>query len=122
MLFSLPEFALSDGHAHGVAAEAAADRGPMMQRAESNLQIDNETVRVTEWRFAPGAATGYHRHEYDYVVVPMTTGRLLLEEPGGKRYAELKTGVSYSRPAGVEHDVVNANDFPFVFVEIEIKR
>jgi len=93
-----------------------------MQRAESNLQIDNEKVRVTEWRFAPGAATGYHRHEYDYVVVPLTTGRLLLEEPEGKRYAELKAGVSYSRPAGVEHDVVNANDFPFVFVEIEIKR
>ena len=93
-----------------------------MQRAESNLQIDNEKVRVTEWRFAPGAATGYHRHEYDYVVVPLTTGRLLLEEPEGKRYAELKAGVSYSRPAGVEHDVLNANDFPFVFVEIEIKR
>jgi beta-alanine degradation protein BauB len=93
-----------------------------MQRAESNLQLETETVRVTEWRFAPGAATGHHRHEYDYVVVPMTTGRLLLEEPGGKRYAELKAGVSYARPAGVEHDVVNANDFPFVFVEIEIKR
>jgi quercetin dioxygenase-like cupin family protein len=93
-----------------------------MQRAQPNVQIDNETVRVTEWHFAPGAATGYHRHEYDYVVVPMTTGRLLLEEPGGKRYAELKAGVSYSREAGVEHDVVNANEFPFVFIEIEIKR
>jgi quercetin dioxygenase-like cupin family protein len=90
--------------------------------AEPTVQIDNDTVRVTEWRFAPGAATGYHRHEYDYVVVPMTTGRLLLDEPGGKRHAELKAGVSYSRPAGVEHDVVNANDFTFVFVEIEIKR
>jgi quercetin dioxygenase-like cupin family protein len=93
-----------------------------MERAESSLQLENETVRVTEWRFAAGAATGYHRHEYDYVVVPMTTGRLLLEEPGGRRYAELKAGVSYSRPAGVEHDVINANDFPFVFIEIEIKR
>jgi beta-alanine degradation protein BauB len=93
-----------------------------MQRAESSLQLENDAVRVTEWRFAAGAATGYHRHEYDYVVVPMTTGRLLLEEPGGRRYAELKAGVSYSRPAGVEHDVVNANDFPFVFIEIEIKR
>ena len=52
-----------------------------MQRAEPTVQLENETVRVTEWRFAAGAATGYHRHEYDYVVVPMTTGRLLLEEP-----------------------------------------
>jgi mannose-6-phosphate isomerase-like protein (cupin superfamily) len=52
----------------------------------------------------------------------MTTGKLLLDEPAGKRYAELKTGVSYTRPAGVEHDVINANDFPFVFIEIEMKR
>ena len=92
-----------------------------MDRAQPTVQIDNETVRVTEWRFTPGAATGYHRHAYDYVVVPMTTGRLKLDEPGGTRYADLTAGQSYTRPAGVEHDVVNANDFPFVFVEIEIK-
>ena len=93
-----------------------------MDRAQPTVQIDNETVRVTEWRFAPGAATGYHRHAYDYVVVPMTTGRLKLDEPGGTRYADLTAGQSYTRSAGVEHDVINANEFPFVFVEIEIKR
>jgi quercetin dioxygenase-like cupin family protein len=93
-----------------------------MQSAQPTVQIENDTVRVTEWRFSPGAATGYHRHEHDYVVVPMTTGRLLLDEPEGKRYAELHAGVPYTRPAGVEHDVINANDFPFVFIEIEIKR
>jgi quercetin dioxygenase-like cupin family protein len=93
-----------------------------MPSAQPTVQIDNDSVRVTEWSFAPGASTGYHRHEYEYVVVPMTTGKLLLDEPTGKRYAELKTGVSYTRPAGVEHDVINANDFPFVFIEIELKR
>ena len=92
-----------------------------MQSAEPTVQIDNDTVRVTEWRFAAGAATGYHRHEYEYVVVPMTTGKLLLDEPEGKRFAQLHAGVPYTRPAGVEHDVINANDFPFVFIEIEIK-
>ena len=40
--------------------------------------IDNERVRVSEWRFAPGAATGWHRHEMDYVVVPMVDGELEL--------------------------------------------
>ena len=93
-----------------------------MPSAQPTVQIDNDSVRVTEWSFAPGASTGYHRHEYEYVVVPMTTGKLLLDEPTGKRYAELKTGVSYTRPAGVEHDVINANNFPFVFIEIEMKR
>jgi quercetin dioxygenase-like cupin family protein len=91
-------------------------------QAVATLQIDNERVRVTEWRFAPGAATGWHRHEFDYVVVPLTTGRLLLKEPGGgERLVELKAGGSYNRPVGVEHDVINPGPGEFAFVEIELK-
>ena len=26
------------------------------------VQIDNDRVTVTEWRFPPGAETGWHRH------------------------------------------------------------
>ena len=89
--------------------------------AVPTVQVDNDRVRVTEWRFAPGAATGWHRHECDYVVVPMTTGKLLLKEGDGERYAELTAGVSYSREVGVEHNVINANDYEFVFVEVEMK-
>lgn len=84
-------------------------------------QLDNERVIVTEWRFAPGAHTGWHRHEYDYVVVPLTTGRLLLETPDGAVAADLTAGQSYARERGVEHDVINDNDGEFVFVEIELK-
>ncbi len=40
-------------------------------RAVATVQIDDASVRVTEWRFAPGTATGWHRHEYAYVVVPL---------------------------------------------------
>jgi beta-alanine degradation protein BauB len=90
-------------------------------KAIPTVQIDNDRVRVTEWRFAPGAATGWHRHAHDYVVVPATTGRLELEEEGGTRVAELSAGQAYFRGAGVEHDVINANPFPFAFVEVEIK-
>ena len=89
--------------------------------AVPTMQVDNDRVRVTEWRFAPGAATGWHRHEFDYVVVPITTGTLLLKEGDGERYAELSAGVSYSREVGVEHNVINANDYEFVFVEVEMK-
>ena len=89
--------------------------------AVPTVQLDNERTRVTEWRFEPGAATGWHRHEYDYVVVPMTTGQLLLKESEGERYAELTAGVSYDREIGVEHNVINANEFEFVFIEVEIK-
>jgi len=83
--------------------------------------MDNARVRVTEWRFAPGEATGQHRHELDYVVVPITTGRLESRGADGVSVAELQTGRSYFRSAGVEHDVRNANAFEFVFIEIEIK-
>lgn len=91
--------------------------------AVPTVQVDNDRVRVTEWRFAPGAATGWHRHEYDYVVVPLTTGTLRLIGPGGTATeASLTAGVSYFREAGVEHDVINASPHEFVFVETEIKR
>jgi len=94
----------------------------MTAEAKSTVFIDDERMRVTEWRFAPGAATGWHRHEYDYVVVPMTDGKLkLVEGEGAETIAELKAGVPYSRSVGVEHDVINANDYEFVFIEVEMK-
>ena len=90
-------------------------------QAQPTVQADNTRVIVTEWRFAPGAETGWHRHGHDYVVVPQTTGKLLLETAGGEAYAELTAGQSYFREAGVEHNVVNANEYEFVFVEVEIR-
>ena len=55
----------------------------MSGSAKATVQVDNEHVRVTEWRFAPGEATGWHRHGYDYVVVPMTTGPLRIKSAQG---------------------------------------
>ncbi|MBE8157897.1 MAG: cupin domain-containing protein [Betaproteobacteria bacterium] len=90
-------------------------------QAVGDKQEDNARTRVTRWTFAPGAETGWHRHEYDYVIVPLADGDLLLEDGGGEKRAALAAGKSYFRRAGVEHNVVNANDFPFAFVEIELK-
>jgi quercetin dioxygenase-like cupin family protein len=94
----------------------------MTARATPTVFIDTERVRVTEWRFAPGAATGWHRHEMDYVVVPMLDGELELVGPDGQRTrSPLTRGVPYFRNAGVEHDVINASAFEFAFIEIELK-
>ena len=91
-------------------------------RAVATVQVDNEQLRVTEWCFAPGAATGYHRHAYDYVVVPVLDGELELIGPdGGRSRSRLEQGKSYFRNAGVEHDVVNAGAGVMTFVEIELK-
>jgi quercetin dioxygenase-like cupin family protein len=89
--------------------------------ATPTVQIENDRVIVTEWRFAPGAETTWHKHGYDYIVVPQTTGQLLIEFADREVISDLVSGVSYARPAGVEHNVINSNDFEFVFVEIELK-
>jgi quercetin dioxygenase-like cupin family protein len=93
----------------------------MSGSAQPTVQVDNDRVRVTEWRFAPGAATGWHRHEHDYVIVPMTTGQLRATSREGESLSDLVAGQAYFRAAGAEHDVVNPNPHEFVFVEIEAK-
>ena len=90
-------------------------------KAVPTLQIDNERVIVTEWAFAPGAETGQHVHGLDYVIVPLTSGKLRLVEPEGTRDAQLTAGVSYCRSAGVNHNVININAHEFRFLEIELK-
>jgi len=90
--------------------------------ATPTVQIDNDRVRVTEWRFPPGTSTGWHRHEYDYVVVPMTTATLRILSAGGEAAGDLVTGQAYFRSAGAEHEVVNDNPFEVVFVETELKQ
>ena len=89
--------------------------------ATPTVLIDNKRTRVTEWRFAArGDNTGWHRHDYDYVVVPVQDGILeITDNHGNLTKAELKTGVPYYRDLGVEHDVANGNDFEFAFIELE---
>ena len=94
----------------------------MSDQAEPTVFIDNPRTRVTQWRFDAGAATGWHRHEYDYVVVPVMDGRLrIVTGPDEESFAELRQGVPYFREAGVEHDVFNASGHEFAFVEVEFK-
>jgi quercetin dioxygenase-like cupin family protein len=92
-----------------------------MARATPTVLIENDRVRVTQWYFKPGAATGWHRHEYDYVVVPVTNGQLLLKEPDGERTVELSLGAPYFRNVGVEHDVINPSTTDdVIFIEVEV--
>ena len=91
------------------------------EKAVPTVQIENDRVIVTQWVFSPGAETTWHTHEYDYVVVPQTTGQLLIESEAGESFAELKVGHSYSRQKGIKHNVVNNNDYPLTFIEIELK-
>ena len=91
-------------------------------QAKATLLIENERVRVTEWRFQADEATGWHKHEYDYVIVPIMDGTLRLENPDGSVESELTTGVPYFREAGVEHDVINTSGCEMAFIETELKE
>lgn len=88
--------------------------------AVPTIQVKNDRVVVTEWCFPPNGETGWHKHQHDYVVVPQTNGKLLLENTDGEVTADLVSGQAYYRDKGVEHNVVNPNDFEFVFVETEV--
>ena len=55
----------------------------------------------------------------DYVVVPMTTGTLVIRDADGERDNNIVAGSPYFRKAGAEHNVINLSDDEVVFVEIE---
>jgi len=93
----------------------------MRAKAVSRLMQETPRAIVTEWRFAPGAETGWHRHAHDYIVVVLTAGKLMQETANGEIVTELAAGQSYARETGVEHNVVNPNAHEFAFVEVELK-
>lgn len=90
--------------------------------AQSEIMIDDDRVRVTRFDFPPGAETGWHRHNYDYVITAVTDCTMLLEEPNGQvRTVTVPAGTAYRRDEGVEHNVINDGDTPMSFVEVELK-
>ena len=82
-----------------------------MTEARGDVSVDDENVRVTTWTLAAGVAIGRHRHEFDYVVVPVTGGTFtVIDLDGSEREMEQVAGSPYLGTAGTEHDVVNAGD------------
>ncbi|PHX61181.1 MAG: cupin [Actinobacteria bacterium] len=92
-----------------------------MTAAAPQVMVDDGRIRVTRWHFEPGASTGMHTHEFDYVVVPITGGNFIITQPDDSKVSMLQLpGESYSRSVGVTHDVTNAGHQIAVFVEIEL--
>ena len=89
--------------------------------AKSTVQIENERLVVTKWDFEVNSMTGWHTHEYDYVVVPLSDGELSIVTQDGTSSRMLSCGESYSGQAGVHHNVVNDSSEKLAFIEIELK-
>ena len=93
-----------------------------MLSAKSDVQVDTAEVRVTEWRLAPGSATGHHTHGMDYVIVPVTAGEMTIVAPDGdapRRSSGSANPIS-AKPAS-QHDVLNETATEIVFLEVELK-
>src|ERR1700744_844830 len=90
--------------------------------AVPSLQQDDADTRITRWDFAPGANTGWHEHGWPYVVVMLTDAEMHVHDGAQVNVIMRKAGDSYSRPAGVRHDVKNGGDAPMAFTEIELKK
>lgn len=93
----------------------------MSSGSESELQLENEHFRVVRWTIHPGGEIPMHRHEYEYVVVPLVTAEVFVENADGTTLTnQMQEGVGYSRFPGAEHRLENRfSDEPIVFVEIE---
>ncbi|MEM7071237.1 MAG: cupin domain-containing protein [Pseudomonadota bacterium] len=93
-----------------------------MALALAEVQSDNKRTRVTLYSFESGDETGFHVHEYDYVIIPLCKGMLQLHDAqGNMQTTHLTQGQCYFRQAGVAHNVVNVGDQPMRFVEVELK-
>lgn len=90
--------------------------------AEPTVQRDDDDIRITRWDFQPGAVTGLHTHGWPYFVVMLTDSIMQVDNGTAVTETRIKAGESYTRPAGIVHDVKNGGDGPMAFVEIEVKR
>lgn len=89
-------------------------------QAIPNVQIYNDRVIVTEWRFPPGAESGWQIQSHKYIVIPRTHGTLQLETHEGPKTVQLHAGQSYARHIGVQHNVINPTNNEIVFIEVEV--
>jgi len=93
----------------------------MSTGSQGDIQLENEHFRVTQWTIQPGGVIPMHRHDHEYVVVPLVTDTMhVVNADGSEIVARLTAGQSYTRPAGSEHQVENRDSSaPVVFVEVE---
>lgn len=93
----------------------------MSDGSHGEVQLENEFFRVTRWTIEPGGAIPLHRHEHEYVVVPLANCSMQVVNADGSEFAaDLITGQSYTRPAGAEHRIENRSGSETVsFAEVE---
>jgi quercetin dioxygenase-like cupin family protein len=84
--------------------------------------LDDEKTCITLFTIKPGEQTGWHRHEYDYVALQQSEGRLHLDYADGTSLdIDYSPGKALPVKAPVEHNAINVGDVDIIALEIEYK-
>ncbi len=90
--------------------------------AESTLLFEDDKTKITSWRFDPGTETGWHHHNYDYVTIQKSAGRLKLESDNGEiKYIDYENDHAAAYAAPITHNATNVSDDEVRVIEIEYK-
>ena len=93
----------------------------MTEKAEPTVNIDNEKVKVAEWRMGPDSQIGHHVHARDYLVIALSGGKLTIATGEEDIAFPLEIGVTFFGSTGDAHDVLNRGTAEVRFLEIDIK-
>jgi quercetin dioxygenase-like cupin family protein len=81
--------------------------------------FENETLKVDEVAFSPGASPGVHRHDVAGVRYVLE-GEILFQEADGRRWTR-KQGEVYWEGTGITHYTKNVGPGRLVLIEVLLK-
>ena len=91
--------------------------------AEFTVLYEDEKTRITSWCFAPGTETGWHHHNFDYVTIQQSGGKLRLENDKGTiTFVDYERNRTVAYQAPVKHNATNVSDEEVRAIEIEYEK
>ena len=90
--------------------------------ADFSILYEDDKTKITFWRFEPGAETGWHHHNHDYVTIQKSGGRLKIENESGEiNFIDYENNRAAGYAAPVIHNASNVSDVEVRVIEIEYK-
>ncbi len=81
---------------------------------------DDEKVAVARVTFAPGATEVPHTHPYDIMIIPVSSGPVVLLI-GDRKITSLQAGEVQFVPRDVTHSLGNAGETLFEIITVAVK-
>ena len=80
----------------------------MLSERSSTLLVEDKKGRITRFDFELNKETGWHIHEYDYVITAIADCFMLLQHKDRTdTQSSVALGNSYIRDSGVYHNVMD---------------